>query len=380
MRRALLVATRGRAAGAVSDTFLVFLLFTLSSCASLPDTHFEKHAFPKEAFVGDVKDRPYKALGLVKTRVDYQTLDANHEENDLCRNYYNKGARDLVKIAREKGADAVIDLKSVVFFEDGKSMTYPEPECSDDGQDGQILLQGIAVKWVHDTESKTSFEPLPETAAASQQAVQAPGLAPVPVKGARFLTPSTQRYRSIALDKAKDGIDGGIRVMSDPNRIVLFTKDRKILDTQNFEAKKRWFTAEYLRSPAERSILVSEEATAPAAGKVAEISTRLLDVHTGKLEVESWVDSSAGSADHLTLSSGPHSAWRLTDAEPHDLVQVSAQPEIGEVTFVRYHFAGAEKGWIKAMRAESGSWQAGQPFPAEERFPAIPHETAAPAN
>jgi hypothetical protein len=31
--------------------------------------------------------------------------------------------------------------------DDGKSETYKTPECSDDGGEGQILTQGVAVKW-----------------------------------------------------------------------------------------------------------------------------------------------------------------------------------------------------------------------------------------
>ena len=50
-------------------------------------------------------------------------------------------------MARHQGADAVVDIKSVVFLENGKQETYSTPECSDDGFEGQILLQGVAIKW-----------------------------------------------------------------------------------------------------------------------------------------------------------------------------------------------------------------------------------------
>jgi hypothetical protein len=105
-----------------------------------------QHRFPKDAYVGDVK-RPYKPLGLVKSRVDFSSLDERREEDALCKNYYNKAVEDLLKRAREKGADAVIDVKSVVFLEDGRMETYATPECADDGHEGQILAQGIAVQW-----------------------------------------------------------------------------------------------------------------------------------------------------------------------------------------------------------------------------------------
>jgi hypothetical protein len=121
----------------------------ISGCATtLPDPKITHYEFPKgKAFVGDVK-RPYHKLGQVRTRVDFNTLDWIHEEDQLCRNYYNKGVRDLVKRAKDVGADAVIDIRSVVFSELGGSETFQTPECSDDGQDGQILLEGIAVKWI----------------------------------------------------------------------------------------------------------------------------------------------------------------------------------------------------------------------------------------
>ena len=50
-------------------------------------------------------------------------------------------------MAKKQGGDAVIDLKSVVYLEDGRREMYPSAECSDDGIEGQVLCQGIAIKW-----------------------------------------------------------------------------------------------------------------------------------------------------------------------------------------------------------------------------------------
>lgn len=122
------------------------LLAAASGCATIPEPKFHQYTFPKNAYVGDVQ-RPYTILGPVRSKVDYQTLDPNHEEKDLCHNYYNKAVRDLVKYAKKQGADAVVDVKSVVFLVDGRTESYPTPECSDDGGDGQVLTQGVAVKW-----------------------------------------------------------------------------------------------------------------------------------------------------------------------------------------------------------------------------------------
>ncbi len=107
----------------------------------------KSYSFPLEtAYVGDVK-KPYSAMGLVRTKVNYQTLDPSREEEDLCKNYYNKAVEDLVRLAKDKGADAVIDVKTVVFLADGRAELYKTPECADDGIEGQVLAQGIAIKW-----------------------------------------------------------------------------------------------------------------------------------------------------------------------------------------------------------------------------------------
>lgn len=119
----------------------------LIGCTTLPEPSFKKYSFPKGAYVDPVV-RPYETIGYVRSKVDFPTLDAAREEEALCRNYYNKAVAELLKHAREKKADAVIDVRSVVFMQDGSREVYKTPECSDDGEEGQILLQGVAVKWV----------------------------------------------------------------------------------------------------------------------------------------------------------------------------------------------------------------------------------------
>ena len=122
-------------------------VLTVSGCTSLPDPKVTKYGFPTTtAFIGD-PGRPFQALGQVRTKAEYVTLDPNHEEAFLCKNYYNKAVADLVKRAKAQGGDAVIDVKSVVLLVDGRHEYYATPECSDEGDGGQILVQGIAVKW-----------------------------------------------------------------------------------------------------------------------------------------------------------------------------------------------------------------------------------------
>lgn len=154
---------------------LVGLTLCLCACTTLPTSKFQKHNFPKkEAFVGDVK-KPYRKLGLVQARVDFPSLTAGFEvemsgqmaghsgssDNYICQNYYNKGVNDLVKKAKAHGGDAVIQVRSVVFLQDGKREVHTTPECADDGEEGQVLLQGIAIKWL-DFDGKDGFVPVEE--------------------------------------------------------------------------------------------------------------------------------------------------------------------------------------------------------------------------
>ena len=96
--------------------------------------------------MGDVK-RAYVAKGSVRAKVDFQSLDPSHEEGELCQNYFNKAVRDMVDMARDKGADAIIQVRSVVFYEGGIRESFPSAECSDDGMEGQVLTEAIAVQW-----------------------------------------------------------------------------------------------------------------------------------------------------------------------------------------------------------------------------------------
>lgn len=127
----------------------------VSSCTTLPKVVHEKHKFPQNAYVGN-PSRPFKKLGLVKTKVAYPTLDPDSDERVLCKVYYNKAVKDLYKRARDVKADAVIDVHSAVFMIDGRSEVFKTPECTDDGQEGQVLVEGIAVRWK--TEKEMSEE------------------------------------------------------------------------------------------------------------------------------------------------------------------------------------------------------------------------------
>lgn len=126
-------------------SLLVFL--GLTGCAGIPEPKIEYHQWPvKTAFIKK-PDREYEVIGIVRAKVDYPTMTQALSEQKLCENYFNKAAKQLVKLAKEKGGDAVVDVRSVVFLMDGKSEVHETAECVDDGDGGQVLAQGQAVKW-----------------------------------------------------------------------------------------------------------------------------------------------------------------------------------------------------------------------------------------
>ena len=128
------------------------LFFAFLACSSLPEPKHSKFSFPEKAvFVNlptdENKGRPYAVLGWVRTRAVYPTMDQDENNSGLCHNYYNKAARSLLKDAKKVGADAVVEVRSVVLLLDGKTEEHETPQCSDDGAQGEILLRGIAVKY-----------------------------------------------------------------------------------------------------------------------------------------------------------------------------------------------------------------------------------------
>ena len=133
---------------------LLIALFC-SACASTALDEKVKHpkfAFPeglvfRELPTGDLQGRPYEVMGWVRSKAVWPTLDQDAYSDGLCRNYFNKAAKNLLKEAKKVGADAVIQVRSVVFLLDGKVGEFPDPECSDDGAEGEVLVRGIAIKF-----------------------------------------------------------------------------------------------------------------------------------------------------------------------------------------------------------------------------------------
>ena len=149
----------------MNPNFLIPILAFLVSCATVP----EKQAHPKFAFpeMGAFVDLPnrgdsgreYQVMGWVRAKAHWSTLDQDSYNDTLCRNYYNKASRNLLREAIKVGADAVIQIRSVVFMLDGQVREFPTPECSDDGAEGEVLLRGIAIKYKSlATESKKGLQ------------------------------------------------------------------------------------------------------------------------------------------------------------------------------------------------------------------------------
>lgn len=172
----------------------LWIALLLGSCSTLPEAKVARFRFPKDAHVGDVK-RPYRTLGQVRSRADYNTLNPNQEEQSLCRNYYNKAVTDMVRIARKAGASAVIDVKTVVFLEDGRVETHATPECSDDGSEGQVLVQGIAVVW-------KDQDTVPTPGASAAPAAQAE---PAPTSARRAFT--EEPSEALSEERTEEGAD-----------------------------------------------------------------------------------------------------------------------------------------------------------------------------
>lgn len=129
---------------------LALALMLATACTTAVKSEFTLHHFPKgKAFV-EKPNRPFEILGSVKAKADFSTLETDEPraaERSLCRNYYNKAVRDLVRLAKRHGGDAVIQVRSVTFLETGQTETFSTPECADDGGEGQVLVTGIVVKW-----------------------------------------------------------------------------------------------------------------------------------------------------------------------------------------------------------------------------------------
>lgn len=139
----------------LSSILSIKILILLSiSCTTLPITDHPDYEFPEEKAFIEAPTKKYEKLGPVRSKVNFSLLDPEFDVLKLCKNYYNRAVKELVKYAERAGGDAVIEVKSVVFYRDGKMEVFKTPECSEDEEEGQVLTRGIAVKWVKEKKPK----------------------------------------------------------------------------------------------------------------------------------------------------------------------------------------------------------------------------------
>jgi hypothetical protein len=140
----------------------------LSACATpqMPVEHHEHHSFPAtrvyvEEPTGRAEGWPYKVMGWVRSKASFPTMEQAVNDPNLCTSYYNKAAKMLLKEAAKVKADAVIKVRSIVFMIDGKAEEHIGPECSDDGAEGEVLLRGIAIKFLPKKKLQATPTPVP---------------------------------------------------------------------------------------------------------------------------------------------------------------------------------------------------------------------------
>ncbi len=135
--------------------FMGLMLPLLAACASTGSKSMEPPVvdgplLPKGVFFG-APPYKHKTLGIVRTTREYPTLNVGMTEaleQAYCRKAFAEAVRELLRLAKANGADGVADVHSVVYLADGRRETFDRPECTDDGEEGDVLVQGVAIQWV----------------------------------------------------------------------------------------------------------------------------------------------------------------------------------------------------------------------------------------
>ncbi len=96
--------------------------------------------------------RAFEVLGTARSWHEFKTsLDESYDEKEFsrrCQQAFYQAAQKVLGIARSHGGDAVMQVKSVVFLADGRKEFYPRPECVDDGEEGEALVEGQVIRWI----------------------------------------------------------------------------------------------------------------------------------------------------------------------------------------------------------------------------------------
>lgn len=121
------------------------------ACTTLPEPTIEKYSAPENVYVGKSQpERPIERLDKVHVKINFPSMNHQWDDKALCENFFKKAEQELVKKSKKLGGDGVIEIHSVVFLMNGKRETHSTPECSDDGEEGQILAEGVAFKYKSD--------------------------------------------------------------------------------------------------------------------------------------------------------------------------------------------------------------------------------------
>jgi hypothetical protein len=134
--------------------FCCIFIMGYAGCATIPEPKHDKFRFPKNAYL-NIPKKSHKKLGPVRDKVTYIASGEEYTSEQLCHNYFNKSVARLLKYAQKAGGDAVMGIRSLVVYMDGANEVFAKPECFDDGAEGQVLTQGIAIKWLSENSIKT---------------------------------------------------------------------------------------------------------------------------------------------------------------------------------------------------------------------------------
>jgi hypothetical protein len=140
------------------------LFFSCSSAPTGKKSAEAQRPLPAGVTFDDGGGRPYQKVGTVRAWQEFKTeLDESFDDKEFqrrCRQAFREAAAKVLKIAQEHGGEAVIQVRSVVFLADGRKEYLPSAECADDGDAGEALVEGMAVRW-------TGPAPVEKTPAAS---------------------------------------------------------------------------------------------------------------------------------------------------------------------------------------------------------------------
>lgn len=125
-----------------------------AACSSLPKRPPQKEG-PIQVLPGNVffsePTRSYQVLGTARSWHEFKTsLDETFDDQEFSRRCYQaffKASEKVLAIARANGGEAVAQIRSVVFLADGRKEYYPRPECVDDGEEGEALVEGQVIRW-----------------------------------------------------------------------------------------------------------------------------------------------------------------------------------------------------------------------------------------